>query len=99
MQVIDRGLGWLWRVLITAGLIGGILMPPMLLKLINQLDRQQPTTTLLVGLTGVYFGIFLLLIGVATAVMRQYTGEYYQHALDKKDWGHRFTGVFTDHWL
>ncbi|KZU81598.1 membrane-bound protease CAAX family [Lactiplantibacillus plantarum] len=44
MEIIDRGLGWLGRVLLTAGLIVGVVIPPMLLKLINQLYRQHQLT-------------------------------------------------------
>lgn len=44
MEIIDRDLGWLGRVLLTAGLIVGVVIPPMLLKLINQLYRQHQLT-------------------------------------------------------
>lgn len=40
MQAVDRGLSWLWRVGLTVMLIMGILVPPLLLQLINELTAN-----------------------------------------------------------
>lgn len=86
MEIIDRGLGWLGRVLLTAGLIVGVVIPPMLLKLINQLYRQHQLTAWQITLAGVYLLIFVILALAATALMRHYTGNYQSENLQYHDW-------------
>ncbi|ACT62031.1 membrane-bound protease CAAX family [Lactiplantibacillus plantarum] len=86
MEIIDRGLGWLGRVLLTAGLIVGVVIPPMLLKLINQLYRQHQLTAWQITLAGVYLLIFVILALAATALMRHYTGNYQSENLQHHDW-------------
>ena len=86
MEIIDRGLGWLGRVLLTASLISGILVPPMLLKLINQLHQQHQLLAWQITLAITYLFIFLILILVANPVMRHYTGTYQPERLQRRDW-------------
>lgn len=87
MEVIDRGLGWLWRVAILVSLIIGVLIPPMLLRLINQLDGEWEMGGWQVALVVLYFVVFGLMILAANATMRHYTGEYERPRLNRQDWG------------
>ncbi|MFB9768455.1 CPBP family intramembrane glutamic endopeptidase [Lactiplantibacillus modestisalitolerans] len=87
MELIDRGLSWLWRVAIMVGLIIGVLAPPMLLRLINQLATHTGTLGWQIAIMVAYFGVFILLILAADAVKRHYTGIYESEPLTKRDWG------------
>lgn len=95
MQLIDRGLSWLWRVILIVGLTIGILVPPMLLRIINQLNHHNTMLGWQIILVAGYFIVFLLLILLANATMRHYTGQYHQQRLDRKDWGIVISGYLT----
>jgi len=95
MQLIDRGLSWLWRIILIVGLTIGILVPPMLLRIINQLNHLNTMLGWQIILVAGYFIVFLLLILLANATMRHYTGQYYQLRLDRKDWGIVISGYLT----
>lgn len=86
MEIIDRGLGWLGRVLLTTGLIIGVVIPPMLLKLINQLYRHHQLMAWQITLAVVYLLLFMILALAATAIIRHYTGEYQSKRLQRHDW-------------
>lgn len=86
MELVDRGLGWLARVLLTIGLIIGVVIPPMLLRLINQLNRQSRTTNLEIILAVVYVLVFGIVILAANTLMRHYTGAYQPQRMTRHDW-------------
>lgn len=86
MALFDRGLGWLARVLMMTGLVVGVVIPPMLLRLINQLNQRPNTTTWQVLLVISYLLVFAILAVTANALMRHYTGEYESQPLKRRDW-------------
>lgn len=86
MELVDRGLGWLARVLMTIGLVIGVVIPPMLLRLINQLNRQSRVTSLEISLAVVYVLVFGIVILAANALMRHYTGAYQPQRMTRHDW-------------
>jgi len=95
MKLIDRGLSWLWRVVLMAGLTIGILIPPMLLRIINQLNHRNTMLAWQIILVITYFVIFILLIFAASATMRHYTGQYQNQRLHRSDWGIIISGYLT----
>ncbi|MCM8608057.1 MULTISPECIES: CPBP family intramembrane glutamic endopeptidase [Lactiplantibacillus] len=94
MELVDRGLGWLARVLLTIGLVIGVVIPPMLLRLINQLNRQSRTANLEIILAVVYVLVFGIVILAANALMRHYTGAYQPQRMTRHDW-HIVLGVYA----
>jgi len=85
MQAVDRGLSWLWRIIIMLGLVVGVLMPPLLLQLVNELTGKPALAGWLVTAVISYFAIFLGVSGVAAAVYRHYTGTQQLKWLQRKD--------------
>lgn len=75
MQAVDRGLSWLWRLTIILGLAIGVMMPPLLLQLVNELTGVKALTGWRVTAVILYFCLFLGISGIACAVYRHYTGE------------------------
>lgn len=67
MALFDRSLGWLARVLMMTGLVVGVVIPPMLLRLINQLNQCPNTTTWQVLLVISYLLVFAILAVTANA--------------------------------
>jgi len=95
MQTVDRGLSWLWRVVISVGLIIGIVIPPMLLRLLNELNDNDSFIGWQIALVIAYFAVFLLVIVVAGAVYRHYTGEVQLKRLHHQDIGFVFGGYLA----
>ncbi|AVK62813.1 CPBP family intramembrane metalloprotease [Lactobacillus sp. CBA3606] len=95
MQVVDRGLSWLWRVIIMVGLIVGVTVPPMLLRLINTLNQQSGTDIWQLVLIVLYFLVYLGVISLATVVYRHYSGTYRLKRLHHEDVGFVFGGYLA----
>lgn len=85
MQLVDRGLGWLWRVVLMVGLLIGVVLPPMLLRIINQLYQDNELWGWQLALSILYFVVFGLLILSAGAVTRQYSGQLQLKRLQRRD--------------
>lgn len=92
MKIVDRGLSWIWRVLIMVGLILGVITPPMLLRLINQLKGVQSMVGWRIAMTILYFVVFFLVSFAAANAMRHYTGVYQLSKLQIRDWRLIFGG-------
>ncbi|RRK09376.1 CPBP family intramembrane metalloprotease [Lactiplantibacillus garii] len=95
MEIVDHGLSWLWRTVVMIGLIGGVLVPPMLLRLINQLKGDPSMLGWRIALVGLYFIVFGVVILAAASVTRHYTGEYQLKRLQRRDWGLIFGGYLV----
>ncbi|BDZ30657.1 type II CAAX endopeptidase family protein [Lactiplantibacillus sp. WILCCON 0030] len=95
MQVIDRGLSWVWRVCLLIGLIVGIIIPPMLLRLVNELDDKGGPIGWQIALVIAYFAIFILVIIAASAAYRHYTGEVQLKRLRHQDFAYVLGGYLA----
>ncbi|WP_318766515.1 CPBP family intramembrane glutamic endopeptidase [Lactiplantibacillus carotarum] len=85
MALIDRGLSLLWRLMIMVGLIVGILIPPMLLRLINELANTTHPWSWQVASVIAYFMVFGLVILAGSATTRHYTGTYALKPMTRRD--------------
>jgi len=95
MQVVDRGLSWLWRVGLLIGLIIGIILPPMLLRLVNELNENEGFIGWQIALVIVYFAIFIVVIVAAGMAYRHYSGEVQLKKLHHQDIAYVFAGYLA----
>lgn len=86
MTSIDLVLAWLWRVLVMAGLLVGIQVPPMLLRLINELIGQPALIGWQIAATCLYFLVFAIVAMVAGVTMRHYAVSDQWTRLTPHDW-------------
>ncbi|WP_225426044.1 CPBP family intramembrane glutamic endopeptidase [Lactiplantibacillus mudanjiangensis] len=85
MQAVDRGLSWSWRVGLTVMLIMGILVPPLLLQLINELTANGASWWWRAAVTVAYFGVFWVVSYLAYRIYRHYAGFWRWPKLTKHD--------------
>ncbi|MFC6180039.1 CPBP family intramembrane glutamic endopeptidase [Lactiplantibacillus daowaiensis] len=85
MQIVDRGLSWLWRLGLMAMLALGVMLPPMLLQLINELVAQFYEWPWQLGLVLAYLATFVVVSYVAYRIYRHYTGNWHWPSLTKRD--------------
>ena len=95
MQAVDRGLSWLLRVTVTGALMIGVVIPPMLLRLINELSHTNDWLGWRIALVILYFAAFFVVIGLAGAVTRHYTGEQRWRPMKREDLGFVLTGYLA----
>lgn len=95
MQVVDRGLSWVWRVGLLIGLIIGIILPPMLLRLLNELSENDGFIGWQIALVVAYFAIFGIVIVAAGMAYRHYSGEVQLKKLQHQDIGYILGGYLA----